>query len=284
MTEQPPNFARRRVRRDRHARRAEAAGEPTGDRSSEQATSAPTTAEPPAAATPKPDPASAAPARPTAAADARRRIERPRRDRPAAGPGTTESATPADQLDSAAAPTTQASAESRPSATPASGRTRRDAHGEHESSGPRGTATHSWGGQPDRLYRAEHSSPRPGEPVEPHQAEGSAPSAAPTTASPTAQPTGSTGSTATGRPTRWQPQHGFRRDPERNERGLRGLVGSGPSQVGLSGAMRARDAAQPTAADLQAAETELVIVRRHYVPPDQLPEAGSEATQPRGGT
>ena len=63
-----------------------------------------------------------------------------------------------------------------------------------------------------------------------------------------------------------------RRDTDRGERGLRGLVGSGPSQVGVSGALRARDAARPTAADLRAAEAELVVVRRHYVPPDQFPQ------------
>jgi len=51
------------------------------------------------------------------------------------------------------------------------------------------------------------------------------------------------------------------------ERGLRGLVGAGPSQVPLSAAMRARDAARPSEADLAAAE-ELPIVRRNYVPPD----------------
>lgn len=51
------------------------------------------------------------------------------------------------------------------------------------------------------------------------------------------------------------------------ERGLRGIVGAGPSQVGVSGAMRARDAARPTPEDLAAAERDLVIVRRHYVPP-----------------
>jgi hypothetical protein len=52
------------------------------------------------------------------------------------------------------------------------------------------------------------------------------------------------------------------------ERGLRGLVGAGPSQVGVSGAMRARDAARPRPEDLAAAENDLVIVRRNYVPPD----------------
>lgn len=53
-----------------------------------------------------------------------------------------------------------------------------------------------------------------------------------------------------------------------SERGLRGLVGAGPSQVSVERAMRARDASQPTAEDLAAAERELTIVRRHYVPPE----------------
>jgi hypothetical protein len=57
------------------------------------------------------------------------------------------------------------------------------------------------------------------------------------------------------------------------ERGLRGIVGAGSSQVGVVGAMRARDAARPTAEDLAAAERDLVIIRRHYVPPDSLPGA-----------
>lgn len=52
------------------------------------------------------------------------------------------------------------------------------------------------------------------------------------------------------------------------ERGLRGLVGAGPSQVGVVGAMRARDASRPTAEDLAAAERDTTIIRRHYVPTD----------------
>jgi hypothetical protein len=61
-----------------------------------------------------------------------------------------------------------------------------------------------------------------------------------------------------------------RTDAERN---LRGIVGAGSSQVGVVGAMRARDAARPTADDIAAAERDLVIIRRHYVPPDALPGA-----------
>lgn len=52
------------------------------------------------------------------------------------------------------------------------------------------------------------------------------------------------------------------------ERGLRGLVGSGASQLRPTAAMRARDAARPTDEDLARAERDLVIVRRHWVPPE----------------
>jgi hypothetical protein len=53
------------------------------------------------------------------------------------------------------------------------------------------------------------------------------------------------------------------------ERGLRGLVGSGSSQVGTGAALRARDAARPTAADLAEAEERLVVVRRNWTPRDE---------------
>ncbi len=51
------------------------------------------------------------------------------------------------------------------------------------------------------------------------------------------------------------------------ERGLRGLVGSGSSQVGVSAAMRARDATRPTDADLAASAANLIIIRRGWTPP-----------------
>lgn len=59
-------------------------------------------------------------------------------------------------------------------------------------------------------------------------------------------------------------------DDREAERGLRGLIGAGTSQVSRVAALRARDAARPTAADLAAAETDLVIVRRGWVPRDPL--------------
>lgn len=67
---------------------------------------------------------------------------------------------------------------------------------------------------------------------------------------------------------------GERGDDPHTERGLRGLVGGGSSQVSVAAAMRARDAARPTAADLAAAEAELVIIRRGWVPRDDLPRSG----------
>ena len=52
------------------------------------------------------------------------------------------------------------------------------------------------------------------------------------------------------------------------ERGLRDLVGSGPSQLGVSGALRGRDVNRPTEQDLARAEEQVVIVRRNWKPPD----------------
>ncbi|MBX7265600.1 hypothetical protein KIF24_05780 [Micromonospora sp. Llam7] len=58
---------------------------------------------------------------------------------------------------------------------------------------------------------------------------------------------------------------------EEGERGLRGLVGSGSSQVSVTAAMRARDAARPTDEDLAEAAARIVIVRRNWTPRDELP-------------
>jgi hypothetical protein len=57
-------------------------------------------------------------------------------------------------------------------------------------------------------------------------------------------------------------------DPGPSERGLRGLIGGGSSQVKPNIAMRARDAARPRPADLARAETELAVIRRHWTPRD----------------
>jgi hypothetical protein len=50
------------------------------------------------------------------------------------------------------------------------------------------------------------------------------------------------------------------------ERGLRGLVGGGSSQVSPTAALRARDAARPRPEDLARAEADLTIVRRNWSP------------------
>lgn len=59
-----------------------------------------------------------------------------------------------------------------------------------------------------------------------------------------------------------------RRRTDPTERGLRDLVGAGPSQLGPVRAMRARDANRPTAEDLAEAEQDVAIVRRHWKPPN----------------
>jgi len=56
-------------------------------------------------------------------------------------------------------------------------------------------------------------------------------------------------------------------DEREVERGLRGLVGGGASQVSVAAAMRARDAARPSDEELAAAEANLNIIRRGWTPP-----------------
>jgi hypothetical protein len=74
------------------------------------------------------------------------------------------------------------------------------------------------------------------------------------------------------RPVSPAPQHfDHDHDDTVTERGLRGLVGGGASQVSVVAALRARDAARPTDADLLAAEQDLVIVKRGWVPREELP-------------
>jgi hypothetical protein len=55
------------------------------------------------------------------------------------------------------------------------------------------------------------------------------------------------------------------------ERGLRGLVGAGSSQLSRSAALRARDAARASDAEVAEAEKALVVIRRNWVPRDTLP-------------
>jgi hypothetical protein len=57
-------------------------------------------------------------------------------------------------------------------------------------------------------------------------------------------------------------------DEREGERGLRGLVGGGSTQVSVTAAMRARDAARPTEAELAEAAATLTIVHRGWVPRD----------------
>ena len=54
---------------------------------------------------------------------------------------------------------------------------------------------------------------------------------------------------------------------ETTDRGLRDLVGAGPSQLGVEGALRGRDVNRPSDEDIATAERDIVIVRRHWTPP-----------------
>ncbi|GIE81575.1 hypothetical protein Aph02nite_75250 [Actinoplanes philippinensis] len=87
-------------------------------------------------------------------------------------------------------------------------------------------------------------------------------------------PDGTPGDRSTGRPSRGgMPKRagaGGNEDRE-SERGLRGLVGSGSSQVSVGAALRARDASRPTDEDLAAAERDLPIIRRNWLPREELP-------------
>lgn len=60
---------------------------------------------------------------------------------------------------------------------------------------------------------------------------------------------------------------------------MRGLVGAGPSKVGISGSMRARDVSQPTSEDVSRAGQEVVLRRRaNPAPPKPGPRAKSTPT------
>ena len=74
-----------------------------------------------------------------------------------------------------------------------------------------------------------------------------------------------------GRPGRARPVSGAGAGGEESERGLRGLVGPGSSQVSVHAAMRARDAARPTEEQMADAEANLTIVRRNWTPREDLP-------------
>jgi hypothetical protein len=93
--------------------------------------------------------------------------------------------------------------------------------------------------------------------------------ARPTPAGLPARPGMRAGAAGNGRPGGGRPVPGA--GGEEAERGLRGLVGSGSSQVSLGAALRARDAARPTEAHLADAEANLAIVRRNWLPREDLP-------------
>ena len=62
------------------------------------------------------------------------------------------------------------------------------------------------------------------------------------------------------------PRTGRAAPGEWSERGLAGLVGSGPTRVGNQVAARVREVSRPTAADLAEAERTLVLRRSTHKP------------------
>lgn len=63
-------------------------------------------------------------------------------------------------------------------------------------------------------------------------------------------------------------QRGRRRRPkDAAGEPMRDIVGAGPSQVGVSGALRARAVNRPTDEDLAEAERTVTVVRRNWRPP-----------------
>ena len=85
-----------------------------------------------------------------------------------------------------------------------------------------------------------------------------------------AQPAPAEAPTAQRTPEAKRPERPRRSRPaaDTGERGLRDLVGAGPSQLGVNGALRGRDVNRPSEEDLAEAEANLVIVRRNWQPPD----------------
>jgi hypothetical protein len=66
---------------------------------------------------------------------------------------------------------------------------------------------------------------------------------------------------------RRQPSEPSGRTLRETERGWRDLAGNGSSQLGVSGALRARDVSRPGPAELAEAERNVQLVRRQWQPP-----------------
>jgi hypothetical protein len=82
----------------------------------------------------------------------------------------------------------------------------------------------------------------------------------------TAETAGTAGTAETAETAAADPARRRRPTRESSERGLRDLVGSGRSQLGVSGALRGRDVNRPADDDLAEAERDTIIVRRNWRP------------------
>ncbi len=94
------------------------------------------------------------------------------------------------------------------------------------------------------------------------------PPAAPTAEPETQKPPATNAVTPRAKDERRKPRRRSAEQPTRGADPRGDLAGAVRSQVGVSGALRARDVNRPTEEDLAAAEAQLVIVRRNWRPDD----------------
>ena len=120
-------------------------------------------------------------------------------------------------------------------------------------------------GTPERTGRRRRRRPR--------RAQGTpAPASSAPAAEPQAAPVAAAGAAVPGPPSAAKAAAPRKKRAARDagtDRGLRDLVGAGRSQLGVSGALRARDVNRPTEEDIAEAERTVTIVRRNWQAPRQ---------------
>lgn len=135
--------------------------------------------------------------------------------------------------------------------------------------------------------KARHSAKSASTPAPREDARAAAPAQAPATTQSTrptkapAKTPAKTQSTAPAKAPGRRGRPGFTSRDDSSDAGWRDLIGAGPSKVGLSGALRARDVDRPTAEDLAQAQRSVVIVRRDPDDPRPSNAAASGDAPPR---
>ncbi|CAN5512333.1 hypothetical protein BH10ACT8_BH10ACT8_04880 [soil metagenome] len=78
------------------------------------------------------------------------------------------------------------------------------------------------------------------------------------------------GSTQSARQSKSRQRQGEQDAGRDTDRHWRDLTANSPSQVGVGGALRARDVARPGPEEIAAAERDVVLVRRQWQPTEEL--------------